>query len=173
MPSGNRGTTSIVISICLAACILLVPLFLHRSAVLGVELANAEPVDVTQPNAGCGEITDVTTSNAVPLTLKSLLHSNSGGIRRTSGPMHRGNCREDLPGCCPRNPKHVLFFHSHKTGGSSVAEWLLSNGRANGMRAMDKVESLKSKDYFCACRYVDRECSTFTEESDSGYCCGY
>ena len=131
------------------------------------------------------EVDDVTTSRFVPATLQSLLRTNRD-VRRTGGPMHRGNCREDLPGCCPRNPKvrhvchslrpscacmpslsiamsaakpapfgpaqHVLFFHSQKTGGSSVAEWLLANGKANGMRVMDKVEALKTNDYFCACR---------------------
>lgn len=51
------------------------------------------------------EVNDVTTSRVVPVTLQSLLRSNSGGARRTGGPMHRGNCRDDLPGCCPRNPK--------------------------------------------------------------------
>lgn len=132
------------------------------------------------------EVDDVTTSRFIPATLQSLLRTNRD-VRRTGGPMHRGNCREDLPGCCPRNPKvrdvcgclrpscaympslsmamgatrpaapfgpaqHVLFFHSQKTGGSSVAEWLLANGKANGMRVMDKVEALKTNDYFCACR---------------------
>ena len=161
-----------VISICLAACILLVPLFLLRSAVLGVEPTDTETADelgdgltaatISNIKYGNSEITDVTTSRVVPMTLQSLLHANSGDVRRTtSSLMHRGNCREDLPGCCPRNPKHVLFFHSQKTGGSSVAEWLLSNGKANGMRVMDKVESLKSNDYFCACRFVDHTAAYF------------
>lgn len=60
---------------------------------------------VAAPSAMRIEVDDVTTSRFVPVTLQSLLRSNSGGARRTGGPMHRGNCRDDLPGCCPRNPK--------------------------------------------------------------------
>lgn len=121
-----------------------------------VDAAEVEDAPVLRRTAALAatgrDVDDVTQSRAVPATLDTLLRSNLGGVRRTAGPVHQGACREDLPGCCPRNPKHVLFFHSQKTGGSSVAEWLLANGKANGMRVMNKVESLKSNDYFCACR---------------------
>jgi hypothetical protein len=65
-------------------------------------------------------------------------------------------CRADLPGCCPMKANKVLFFHSTKTGGTSVTRWLRENASARAWRlpppAVNETSVLDN--YNCGCGYL-------------------
>ena len=60
------------------------------------------------------------------------------------------HCREDLPGCCPKEVKHVVLLHIEKTGGTSLRQYLQGSLRKYfNTRSQVICNYLKQMPYQC------------------------